>query len=134
MLTFVGLGLYVNNRDRSNRWHEGRESFTVDDSPDQIVGTGGEDYFCLAWGFRRLITRPLFGVTCLRPHNGSPSLKSGTFNPAGEYAMYRFHLHDSVSVNRSIELRFARVGVGKSATTTPLEFRSVAYWYGRHLT
>src|SRR5262249_14272086 len=122
-----------NNPDPSTRWHEGAERFRIDDRPEPIVGTGGEDYFCLAWGFRRLITRPLFGVTCVRPRGGSPSLKSGTFNSAGEYSMYRFHLHDSVGFNRSIALRFARVGGRQSTTPRPLEFRSVAYWYGRSL-
>lgn len=131
--TFVGLGLYVNNPDPSTRWHEGAECFKIDDRPAPIMGTGGEDYFCLAWGFRRLISRPQFGVTCVRPRNGSTSLRSGTFNSAGEYAMYRFHLHDSVGFTRSIQLFFAKGGAGKLRKTSPLEFRSVAYWYGRRL-
>jgi hypothetical protein len=130
---FVGLGLYVNNRDRSHRWHEGRESFTVDGSSDRIVGTGAEDYFCLAWGFRRLISRPLFGVTCVRPDGGSPSLASGRFNSAGEFAMYRFHLHDWIDFGRSLRMVFATGGAGKAEDRSPLEFRSVAFWYGRSL-
>lgn len=131
--TFVGLGLYVNNRDRSNRWHEGRESFEIDGSPEPIVGTGVEDYFCLAWGFRRLVTRPLFGVTCVRPQGGSPLLRSGRFNPAGEFAMYRFHVHDWVDFDRSLRLSFSAAEAGRTEGGPPLEFRSVAFWYGRSL-
>lgn len=132
--TFIGLSLYVNNPHPSVRWHEAPERFRIDAQSVPIIGTGCEDYFCLAWGFRRLIMRPLFGVTCMRPHNGSPLLKSGTFNSAGEYAMYRLHLHDSVSFTRSIEMSFAGAGMRKRPNIDPLEFRSVAYWYGRSLT
>lgn len=129
--TFVGLGLYVNNRDRSYRWHEGRESFTIDGDRDRVLGTGAEDYFCLAWGFRRLVSRPLFGVTCLRPQGGSPSLRNGRFNPAGEFAMYRFHRDDWVNFRRSLGLEFAAAGGKATEEGPPLEFRSVAFWYGR---
>jgi Protein of unknown function (DUF2961) len=130
---FIGLGLYVNNRDHLNRWHEAPECLQINDRPDLVMGTGGEDYFCLAWGFRRLVSRPQFGVTCLRPDTGSPTLKSGRFNPAGEYAMYRFHLHDSVNFSRSLRLFFAKGGVGRAQKVACLEFRSVAFWYGRPL-
>lgn len=129
--TFVGLSLYVNNPDGSNRWHEGREFFAVDGGRNRLPGTGAEDYFCLAWGFRRLISRPLFGVTCLRPGGGSTSLQSGRFNPAGEFAMYRFHRHDWVNFSRSLRLSFAPAGGRLAESGPPLEYRSVAYWYGR---
>lgn len=121
--TFVGLGLYVNSRDRTSRWHEGAESFEIDGRP-ALRGTGAEDYFSLAWGFRRTLSRAQFGVTCARPHDGSLSLPSGTFNPAGEFAMYRFHVDDPIPFARRLRLAFP-------GGRTPLEFRSVAYWYGR---
>jgi hypothetical protein len=128
---FIGLGLYVNNRDRTLRWHEGAERFDIDGDRQPLVGTGGEDYFCLAWGFRRPLSRPLFGVTCARPHDGAPSLRSGTFNPAGEFAMYRFHLPDRIPFTRSLRLAFPGASSGRPENAMPLEFRSVAYWYGR---
>ena len=127
----IGVGLYVNNHDSANRWHEGGERFEID-GQDLILGTGGEDYFCLAWGFRRLVSRPQFGVTCVRPYTGSPTLNAGRFNSAGEYAMYRFHLDDCVTFDRSLKLSFATGGVGK-LQKGPLEFRSVVFWYARKL-
>jgi hypothetical protein len=131
--SFVGLGLYVTNPDGANWWHEGCESFDIDGHRDAIVGTGAEDYFCLAWGFRRLVSRPLFGVTCLRPSGGSPLLTSGRFNPAGEFAMYRLHVHDPVSFRRSLRLRFTPAVAERVDNGAPLEFRSVAFWYGRDI-
>lgn len=130
---FVGLGLYVNNRDAAYRWHEPAEHFTIDDRAEPLVGTGGEDYFCLAWGFRRLLSRERFGVTCMRPQGGSPTLAAGGFNPAGEYAMYRFHPDDPVPFERSLRLSLGTGGGARSGSVPPLEFRSVAYWYGRAL-
>jgi hypothetical protein len=124
--TFIGLGLYVNNRDATSRWHEGAERFEIDGGP-ALSGTGAEDYFSLAWGFRRVLSRAHFGVTCARPHDGERSLPNGRFNPAGEFAMYRFHAHDPMPFARSLRLSFP---VGNGA---PVEFRSVAYWYGRRL-
>lgn len=125
---FVGLGLYVNNRHAAHRWHEPAERFEID-AAKALVGTGCEDYFCLAWGFRRLVSRARFGVTCVRPYDGSATLPTGSFNPAGEYAMYRFHLDDPVPFASRLRLSLgAPVGRG---STPALEFRSVAYWYGR---
>ena len=124
---FAGLGLYVNNRERTSRWHEGAERFEIDGRRPALVGTGAEDYFSLAWGFRRTLTRAHFGVTCARPHGGQHSLPSGTFNPAGEFAMYRFHVHDPIPFERALRLSFPGGG------TVPLEYRAVAYWYGRRL-
>jgi hypothetical protein len=131
--SFLGLGLYVNNRDRALRWHELAERFEVDGARPPLVGTGGEDYFGLAWGFRRLLGRPDFGVTCARPHDGGLSLSSGTFNPAGEFAMYRFHRHDPIPFTRSLRLSIPGAAGRAAANATPLEYRSVAYWYGRRL-
>lgn len=129
---FVGVGLYVRNRDAAYRWHEPAERFAID-GRDPLVGTGCEDYFCLAWGFRRLVSRSRFGVICMRPNGGSPTLPGGGFNPAGEYAMYRFHHEDPVPFARRISLSLGPFG-RRGATRTPaLEFRSVAYWYGRPL-
>lgn len=128
--TFVGLGLYVHNRDRTHRWHELPEAFVVDGGA-AVVGTGAEDFFCLAWGFRRRIGRPQFGVTCLRPQGGSPSLPSGRFNPAGEFAMYRFLLDDWVDFDESLRLTLGTGRLDAPESGEPLEFRSVAFWYGR---
>jgi hypothetical protein len=130
---YVGVGLYVHNRDAAHRWHEPAERLAIDDHAEPLVGTGGEDYFCLAWGFRRVVSRARFGVTCVRPDGGSPTLETGGFNPAGEYAMYRFHPDDAVPFERSVRLSLGRAGVARSEQVPPLEFRSVAYWYGRRL-
>ncbi|MBX3024954.1 DUF2961 domain-containing protein [bacterium] len=100
----AGVGLLCNNREATHRWHEPAEFFAIDDT-QPLVGTGVEDYFCLAWGFRRRLSRERFGVTCMRPHGGSPTLEGGGFNPAGEYAMYRFHADDPVPFERSLRRR-----------------------------
>ena len=66
-------------------------------------------------------------MTCARPHGGQHSLPSGTFNPAGEFAMYRFHVYDPIPFERALRLSFPGGG------TAPLEYRAVAYWYGRRV-
>jgi hypothetical protein len=128
--TFVGLGLYVANSDSTYRWHEGWDAFTIDGAAPE-PGTGVEDYFGLAWGFRRRVSRPLFGVTCVRPRDGSTTLASGRFDPAGEFAMYRFHPHDPVSFERSLRIDFLTPRRRAGGADPPLEYRSVAFWYGR---
>lgn len=126
--TFVGLGLSVHNEDPAARWHEDPERFELDGK--RLIGTGAEDYFCLAWGFRRQLSRPLFGVTCARPQGGASSLPSGTFNPAGTFAMYRLHDGDPLPFTRSVRLSFAN----RCRVTAPFAFRAVSYWYGRRRT
>ena len=70
----------------------------------------------------------------MRTDLGSASRESGRFDPAGEFAMYRFHLHDWISFHRSLELTFVgRPGQAKAENASPLEFRSVAFWYGRRV-
>jgi hypothetical protein len=121
--TFLGLGLYVANADPAHRWHEALDTFAIDGA-DPLPGTGVEDYFGLAWGFRQRVSRSLFGVTCTRPGSGSTTLPTGRFDAVGEFAMYRFHLHDPVSFARSFRFQFGNAHPS-------LEYRSVAFWYGR---
>lgn len=122
--TFFGLGLYVSNADPAHRWHEAPDILTID-GQGEVPGTGVEDYFGLAWGFRQRVSRSSFGVTCARARSGSTTLPTGRFDAVGEFAMYRFHLHDPVSFTQSFRLQF-----GKAHPS--LEYRSVAFWYGRH--
>ena len=121
---YVGTALNVNCRpDGAGKWWEGDDMFVIDgeDWPPRLHGTGTEDYFNLAWGFRRVDCRPEYGVTFLDPGDDAVDPIDGRFS------MYRFHLSDPIPFERSL---LATIEHGH-ANDCEAHYRSVAYWYGR---
>ncbi len=105
---------------------EGDDRFYVDgeDYPS-LSGTGTEDYFCDAWGFRKF-SAPYFGV----------SLWDGYF--AGDrVTAYRWHLPDPVPFKKSLRVQmetrgsvFTRNAEHLGQTFPRQDFVSaVAFWY-----
>jgi len=105
---------------------EGDDRFYVDGEPvPSIRGTGTEDYFCDAWGFRQFST-PFFGV----------SLWEGYF--AGDrVSAYRWHLSDPIAFKTSLKVTIEHKGsiftdaaqeLG-SFIERPDWISSVAFWY-----
>ena len=123
---YVGTGLSIDCQpDCIGKWWEGDDMFAIDDEPwpPRLHGTGTEDYFNLAWGFRRVGCRPEYGITYLEKNETDVDQIDGRFS------MYRFHLNDPIPFNNSI---IASIEHGH-ANDCEAHYRSVAYWYGRHL-
>ena len=105
---------------------EGDDRFYIDDEPEpSIRGTGTEDYFGDAWGFREFAA-PFHGV----------SLWEGVF-PGDRVTAYRWHVNDPIrfrtALKVSIEHRgslFTDAGVQlASFEERPDWISSVAFWY-----
>lgn len=122
---FVGTVLSVREREKS--WFgEGDERFYIDgETVPSINGTGTEDYFGDAWGFRE-INRPSYGV----------SLWEG-YEIGDHGTAYRWHLQDPVPFKKSLKVTIEHKGVlfdEKGNVTTGFglrhdDFYSVAFWY-----
>ncbi len=105
---------------------EGDDRFYVDgEEYPSLSGTGTEDYFCDAWGFRKFDT-PYFGV----------SLWDGYF--AGDrVTAYRWHLPDPIPFKKSLRVQmetrgsiFTRAAEHLGQTLPRQDFVSgVAFWY-----
>lgn len=105
---------------------EGDDRFYIDDEPlPSLRGTGTEDYFGDAWGFRQFAT-PFYGV----------SLWEGVF-PGDRVTAYRWHLNDPIRFRKSLKVAIEHKGsiytdAGiqvASSTERPDWISSVAFWY-----
>lgn len=107
-------------------WYgEGDDFFFIDgEAEPSLRGTGTEDYFCDAWGFREQDG----------PFYGTPLWEGGSTGKRG--TAYRFHLTDPVVFRKSLRVEIEH----KGSQTFPDETRtgfierddlmsSVAFWY-----
>lgn len=134
ILDTTGTGHYVGTvlsvQHRENGWFgEGDDRFYVDgEDVPSIQGTGTEDYFCDAWGFRQL-NRPFYGISLWE---GDRKGDRGT--------AYRWHIHDPVTFQKSLKLVIEHKGPRWKKNSDPLEistmyaereddYSSVAFWY-----
>ena len=123
---FAGLVLNIECRpDDEGKWWEGDDMFIIDSEPwpPRIHGTGTEDYFNLAWGFRSVECRPQYGITWLEKPDWAKSQIDGRFT------MYRFHIDDPIQFRSSIHGSLEH-GHANDCTA---HYRSTAFWYGRLL-
>jgi len=131
MLETEGRGHYVGTVHSAQQvelgWYgEGDDFFYIDGAREpQLRGTGTEDYFNDAWGFREFST-PYHGV----------SLYEGVF-PGDRVSAYRWHIADPVPFTTSLKVEIEHRG---SVFTDQAEHlgqfferpdwvSSVAYWY-----
>jgi hypothetical protein len=113
---FVGVTLSV-FQNQWGGWNEGDEMIWIDgEAEPRIHGTGGEDYFCGAWGFYSLYAFPLVGLT-----------EFHQWEPGSRFSHYRFHLEAPVRFRRSIR---ATIEDGHANLRSD-NLYSVAYWYQR---
>lgn len=102
-------------------WWEGDEMVWIDGEPrPSIAGTGTEDYFGGAWGFRREYNTPYHGVTVLEKVPGRKDWQAGLFT------VYRFHLPDPIPFTRSLRMTLER---GHNNHRRDSTYSSVAYYY-----
>ncbi len=122
---YVGTVLSVQNRTRG--WFgEGDDRFYIDgEARPSLHGTGTEDYFSDAWGFREVM-RPYYGVVLMEG-----------FEFGDRACIYRWHVHDPVRFNTSLRFTIEDKGtlvdhdeknVSGHGERKDL-YSSVAYWY-----
>lgn len=131
LLETTGRGNYVGTVYSAQQvclgWFgEGDDRFYIDgESEPRLRGTGTEDYFNDAWGFRAYAS-PYFGV----------SLWEGYF-PGDRSTAYRWHLPDPVRFERSLRVSiehrgsvFSPAGMQKATFAERRDWlSSVAFWY-----
>jgi len=128
-----GRGHYVGTvlsvvQNRTGWWGEGDDWWYVDgEEKASIEGTGSEDYFNDAWGFRE-VDGPYYGVTVAE--GGGTGARS---------CAYRWHLVDPVPFQQSLRLEIEHKGwtfndetdgsVRSGFEERADHFSSVAFWY-----
>ena len=116
---FVGVALSADAL--RGGWWEGDEMFWVDgEAHPSLYGTGTEDYFGGAWGFRRAYTYPHHGISYLEKTAWREAWQ------AGRYTVYRWHEHDPVPFTKSLRVSIER---GHNNSARDSRYWSVAYWY-----
>jgi hypothetical protein len=126
----VGRGHYVGTIQSvyhaSPGWYgEGDDFFFIDGAEEpQIRGTGTEDYFCDAWGFRQQDG----------PFYGTPLWEG--YNTGDRGTAYRFHIVDPITFTRSLRVEIEHKGSqtfpdGKTSGFIERDdlMSSVALWY-----
>ncbi len=110
----------------SDGWYgEGDDFFFIDgEAAPRLRGTGTEDYFCDAWGFRQQDG----------PFYGTPLWEG--FEAGARSTAYRFHLSDPVVFKKSLRAEIEHKGSQKFPDGTDNGFierddlmSSVAFWY-----
>jgi hypothetical protein len=109
-------GVPSNTYRETNWFGEGDDMIFVDGEvwPPSLHGTGTEDFFNMAWGFRQAYSSPFFGVTL----------------PGGEQyrdkvSAYRFHITDPVRFQESIRVTLEHGHANRRCD----DYSSTAYWY-----
>lgn len=108
-------------------WVEGGESFFVDDdaltpgAEPTLQGIGSEDYFGLAWGYRRELNLPYHG-TAFGPVPGEGPV-------GGRMSAYRYHVRDPIRFNKAIRVEMCCHGWDVKDRSD--DYSSVAIWYQR---
>jgi hypothetical protein len=121
------VGTVLSTRFRTTGWYgEGDDRFFIDGANEPTLrGTGTEDYFCDAWGFRQF-NRPYYGVT----------IWDG-IDVGDRVTAYRWHIPDPVHFHKSLKVTIEHKGVMEDQTGAwftnfherPDLISSVAFWY-----
>lgn len=97
-------------------WVEGREDFYVDgDAKPTLPGTGSEDYYGQAWGYRPNL-KTLYLGTSVFAQDGF-----------GKWTAYRFHLLDPIAFQKSLHVTLSNRGYDVGYRSD--DFATVTYWY-----
>ncbi len=122
---FAGMVYSVQNME-TGWFGEGDDRFYIDgEEVPSLRGTGTEDYFGDAWGFREFNT-PFYGV----------ALWEGYF-PGDRTTAYRWHINDPIPFEKSLKVTIEHRGSVYTDAAMPLGsflersdwISSVAFWY-----
>lgn len=116
---YVGCTFNVTNLRHTESWNwygEGDDMIFIDGEPwpPNIHGTGTEDYFNTAWCPSQEFHGPYHGITL----PGGP-------NWSGQISMYRFHIEDPITFEKSIRVTIEHGHDNHRSD----DISSVAYWY-----
>jgi len=112
---YVGTVWSVDLLERHS-WVESREDFYVDgDTEPTLPGTGSEDYYGQAWGYRADLQTSYLGT--------SVSSAEGF----GKWTAYRFHVLDPIAFQKSIRVTMKDRGYDIGYRCD--DFATVTYWY-----
>ena len=116
---YVGCVLNVHNLRKTNLWNwygEGDDMIFIDGEewPPSLHGTGTEDYFNTAWCPQKEYSAPYHGITL-----------GGGDNWGGHVSLYRLHVEDPVTFERSVRVTIEHGHANKRSD----DYSSVAYWY-----
>ncbi len=115
---YVGCVLFVDSQ-RGENWFEGDDMiFIDDDEKPRLYGTGTEDYFCNAWGYREAFSYPYYGAPLLEKRTADNGLYA---------ALYRWHIVDPIHFKKSIRVTFEHLFPADVVN----DYSSVAFWYQR---
>ncbi len=116
------VGVVMGHRARTPGWFgEGDDIITVDGKVS-FVGTGTEDYFCDAWGFR-IFSDLYHGVPALEGREVSDRL-----------SVYRFHILDPIPFRKSFTFEIEHwPWISPWPNTGRDYFSSVGFWYQKKI-
>jgi len=119
---YVGCNLSI-QLNSDGWWGEGDDKIWIDDATSPTLwGTGSEDYFCGAWGFGEVFTRPYFGV----PLMTEPRQSRGAL-----WNVYRYHILDPIPFKKNIRVDIETGASPGTNARSPFtnNYSSVGYWY-----
>lgn len=116
------VGVVLGQRSRTPGWFgEGDDIITVD-GVLSFVGTGTEDYFCDAWGFR-VFSQPYFGCPVFEGREAGDRL-----------SIYRFHIADPIPFRKSFRFEIEHwPWISEWPNTGRGYFSSLGFWYQKGL-
>jgi len=112
------VGVVLGSRNRVGGWFgEGDDILTVDGTVS-MLGTGTEDYFCDAWGFR------VFSSL----YHGAPVMEGR--NVGDRLSAYRFHILDPVPFRKSFKLQIEHwPWISPVPNSGRDYYSSLGFWY-----
>jgi len=112
------VGVVLGHRTRTPGWFgEGDDIITVDGQLS-FVGTGTEDYFCDAWGFR-VHNQPYFGAPAYEGREIGDGL-----------SIYRFHIVDPIPFRKSFKFEIEHwPWISEWPNTGRGYYSSLGFWY-----
>lgn len=121
ILDTLGRGQYVGctlsvDAQPGGWWGEGDEMIFIDGAAmPTIIGTGSEDYFCNAWGYKAPFSYPFYGAPLLEDLPDGRKLAT----------VYRWHVPDPVRFKTAIKVTVEHLWERSVLN----DYTSVAYWY-----
>lgn len=112
------VGVVMGHRARTPGWFgEGDDIITVDGKLS-FVGTGTEDYFCDAWGFR-VFSEPYFGCPVFEGREIGSRMSA-----------YRFHITDPIPFRKSFKMEIEHwPWISEWPNTGRGYYSSLGFWY-----
>lgn len=116
------MGVVMGHRARTPGWFgEGDDLITVDGTVS-FLGTGTEDYFCDAWGFREF-SNLYYGVPVMEGREVGSRLSA-----------YRFHIVDPIPFRKSFKFEIEHwPWISPWPNTSRDYFSSVGFWYQKNI-